>query len=351
MAISHWSSGPGQLSVMGVGVGQARQFSTLLEQDLALGPVVTWAFPGPGPSSSGESVGLPQVAMLIWGASVAHTGPEEWRLVATTVMPALFDPASFPRRKVLALVLFGLFIFATAARAPRRSALRFSALFLGGLLAIAAVGGVARLAGWYQLLAITPFRTGPLFATLLFFVHLFAFWRNSRLGPEHRWVSFLALLGLVAIPSPMISAAESAQVTFRHSPMTVRAEPEQEPGLVRAMRWIADSTPRESTIILPPWRKDSFYRAQRAQIASWEAVRYENMQEWRNRIEAMVGPLPVGQKLPWTALRKPYYDLTQGTIRDLAHRYGAALILTRTGYPFPVRFGADSFAVYEITPR
>ena len=248
-----------------------------------------------------------------------------------------------PAPKPARVGLFALFVFATAARRPRDSELRFSAAMLGGLLAIAAAGAVARFTGQYQLLALTPFRTGPLFATLLFFLHLAALWRRSELGPGRPATSVLGLLGLAALPSPLVSAFESVQVTLSPSSRDVRGQPESEPGMVRAMAWVADSTNPGTTVILPPWRKDSFYRARRPQIASWEAVRYENLKEWRRRMEAMVGPLPEGQRVPWPALRRPYYELSEARIRELGQEFGASLILTRTGYHFPVRFEADSF--------
>lgn len=294
-------------------------------------------------------IALPQVTILLWGATTARTGPEEWRMVSTTVLPALLDPASFPRRNVFVLALFGLFVFATAAGKTRENELRFSAAFLGGLLVIFGTGVLARLVGWYEVLGVTPFRTGPVLATLLFFVHLAAVWRRSELGPAHPAVSLLALLGLAAVPSPLINAVESARVTLSRGPKGVRGQLEEEPGLVRAMAWVADSTSPTTTVILPPWRKDSFYRARRPQIASWDGVRYENLREWRRRMEAMIGPIPVGRKVPWPTLRPDYYRLSEKEIRELVRGYGASLILTRTGYPFPVRFRADSFAVYDLS--
>jgi hypothetical protein len=296
--------------------------------------LLRWAVPA-------AAAALPEVVLLVLASGSAGTGPEEWRFIGTTVMPFHFDAFTFPRREMLSLLVLSLFVLSSLWRPSSDRATVLSAGFLAGLLVILVAGLIARALGRFDLLAITPFRTAPLFAPILFFFHLAARWRQGELAGSRPLLSGLALVGILGLPTPLVKAVHSVQTTFR-------GEAREDPGLGAAMDWIGSNTDPASTAILPPWRKDAYFRARRAQIASWEAVRYSDTREWRRRIETMVGRLPVGRLLWYDDLKPRYYALGEADVRRLAREFGAGFFLSRSGYDFPVAFESGGFAVYDL---
>jgi hypothetical protein len=308
---------------------------------IALGPTrrdLTIAF------GAAMLLAAPVVLAVLASAPVpGSAAADEWRLLATTAMPFHFDalnPVYFPRREVLAVGLMALYVLVSAATGRPRAERRFMTAFTGTLIAIFAFGFLARIAGRYELLALTPFRVLPLFGLLFFFILMLRDWSATRLTPRLPLLSALAMLCLMSNVNPvagMMDGRAAARIASR-----------QDPGLEEAARWLARETDPVSVVILPPWMRNGFYVARRPQVASWEAVRLHDIAEWRRRIEALVGPLPVGEVVGWGDLKRRYFELTEEAVLDIAQRYGARYFVSRPDYGLPVVHRAGDYTVYDL---
>ena len=56
-----------------------------------------------------------------------------------------------------------------------------------------------------------------------------------------------------------------------------------------AFRWIAGHTPTSMRCVVPVDRQDAYERAQRPVVATWQAIRYDDVAGWKRRVDALVG--------------------------------------------------------------
>ena len=123
----------------------------------------------------------------------------------------------------------------------------------------------------------------------------------------------------------------------------------QEDDIRRMFNWVKFNTPEDSIIIMPPWRRDSWYFSQRAQIASYLCPVLDRLSEWRERIEAMCGKI---EKDNWQSkinqLKKGYNDLTKKDIQSLVRKYGSDYIITSQIYDFPLIHELGDYKVYSL---
>ena len=120
--------------------------------------------------------------------------------------------------------------------------------------------------------------------------------------------------------------------------------------LTQALQWLASNTPVGATAIVPPWRKDSYYVSQRAQIASLGAVRYDRIEEWRERVELLVGPLsdsdPAAENE--SRLEARYRGLSEAQISSIVERYGGEYLVSPSEYAYPLLFDTGTYRVYRL---
>ncbi|HEX7049658.1 MAG TPA: hypothetical protein VF188_05550 [Longimicrobiales bacterium] len=294
--------------------------------------------------------GMIPVLLMEGSGSGATNGM--WRFLTVVYMPHHLDPFSFVRRDVLVLLILLAFAGLCLLRYRTNRFFRFMMAFQGGLAAVFAFGVACRWLGRYTLLQITPFRVFPILAPLFF---LFAWLAVlMRRGERPAWLlGLVGTLALLGLRDPV--GAFRDHIQWR----SAVPDPERQ-DLDAALRWLAEQTPNGSVAILPPWAKEGFYVSQRAEIANWYFPPYERLEEWRERIEALAGPLEVEgieaynaferEALMRDAVERNYHERTQAQIAAIVERYGGDYLVSDASYSYPVLFDTGTYKVYRLTP-
>ena len=127
-----------------------------------------------------------------------------------------------------------------------------------------------------------------------------------------------------------------------------------------AFTWIRDHTPRSTRCLVPIDRQDAFMRAERPIVVNWQAIRYDDIEEWPRRVLELVGGTRYftdahasgritgrrGGDLQ--SLRGAYNALSQGQIVTIARRYRASCIVATTAYRLPVLHRAGDVRIYRF---
>lgn len=102
--------------------------------------------------------------------------------------------------------------------------------------------------------------------------------------------------------------------------------------------------------IMPPWRWDTWYLSERAQVANWHAVLQGRIHEWKERMEAMVGKVGRGisAELLIEQMDRNYNSLREEHIAKMTRKYGANFLISKKQYSYPVLFDSGSDRVYSL---
>ena len=130
-----------------------------------------------------------------------------------------------------------------------------------------------------------------------------------------------------------------------------------------AFHWLRDHTASNTRCVVPIDRQDVFMGAERAVVVNWQAIRYDNVEEWRRRnlrVGRRRSPL-LGSHAPGRvdgrrggdleSLRGAYDALTRAQIVAVARRYQATCIVATTRYDLPVLHRVDGVRVYRVPHR
>ena len=273
----------------------------------------------------------------------AHATLEDWKYIVLVRFPYHFDPLSWPKREILLTYMLFLFSWLHSRQCRQNDALKFLTLFQGFLCVFFTAGILLRLGEQYEWLKFMPMRLFPVFALLLFFFHLMHAYRHSpsvRLGSGGVLLAFLCLLGL---KNPLSEIADGAR--FNYLTWT-----QEDTDLQRAYKWFPAHSPNASIILSPPWKDDSVYLTQRAQVAYWGYAPYGHLSEWRSRLRAvasenwqqMSGEMQVEQ------MESFYSQLTEQDIAAIVKQYGGDYLVSKGRYSYPILFDSGTYKVYEL---
>lgn len=192
-----------------------------------------------------------------------------------------------------------------------------------GLLTLA--GLLAWGAGSFALIPYFPYRVFPLLLPLLFLMLLVS---EPMLRVSGRWRAPLAIGAIVALTSLHDPIAGIADLLRED-----RGEwrPAAADDYARALEWARRETPVDAILAVPPSRERAYTQGRRAVVALLAVPRYDQLQEWRARLEALMGPISSAEDVSHGLQR--YEALDEGAARLLGSRYGATFMLTRTDYP------------------
>ena len=204
----------------------------------------------------------------------------------------------------------------------------------------------------WHFLVLQPLRLGPLVIPLVFFLQLVR--RVLELAAREvgapwwrRRSVVLAGVGIVVattITSPVLAAP-------RMLTRTVRAWVDHDDDAA-AFRWIAGHTTSSVRCVVPVDRQDAYERGARPVVATWQAIRYDALAEWKCRIDALVGGGGVfgadDRAADLAELRAAYDGLTTEQITAVARRYDAECIVATTAYPLPVLHRSGPTRIYRV---
>lgn len=237
--------------------------------------------------------------------------------------------------------------FRRSDRSPARQ-------FLIGFQVMAAIPVVVAfvgraLASW-QFLVLQPLRVGPLLIPLLFWFQLV-----ERVGDLRRneggqvwWRRRSTILAVAAavvalvVTSPVLAAPRLVARTVRS---WTRTDHEAD-----AFRWIRGHTPTGTRCVVPVDRQDAFMLSERPVVATWQAIRYDEVAEWKHRVDALVGGASTfpdhNVDLPF--VRAAYDGLTRAQLVAIARRYDADCIVATTPYRLPVLHREGPATIYRV---
>ncbi len=270
---------------------------------------------------------------------------ENWEFLALFRVPHHLDPISWPHRDILTVyILFG-FNLLVCLEDRDNVKLRFLAWFQGGMGLIFTLGLALRWLEAYTWLQFTPFRLFPLFVPLLFYLHLMYYLRHQSINPLRPRLIAVGILALLCLNNPVGTLVDKVRMT--HKRWTASDD-----SLGRALDWVASNTPTEAVVVAPPWQFDSFYRAQRAQVANWKMIPYGRVQTWRVRLESLVGTdWRAVQRDGAAAMAAHYNRLTPDEIMAIREAYGGDFLVSAGTYDFPVLYDGGPYRVYGLPPR
>ena len=289
--------------------------------------------------------------------------PEEAKYLVTVCEPACLDPWVFDR---LGLVLMPLLLGFGAChawwlRTHRSVRMMFCFEFATAMFFV--LGVFFRFINRFDLLELFPLRVFAVFVLLFFYWQLLGilidFFSSTSKANELQPSAGLLSCGMflfLCLPSPVLKvrdilgeyASRFIDIASSH-PSTERT---CKLGFRDAEIWVAANTPQQDVVIAPPWRGESYYWMQRPLIAEWRAPRYDELTEWRNRIEALVGVVPTNLIDPGEMGPAPqhhFQHLSEADVLRLTARpYNAKWLVTAGNYPFERVFHSYAYSVYRL---
>jgi hypothetical protein len=273
--------------------------------------------------------------------------PDEAKFIVTIEMPFHLDPFVFGSAKIAVLYLMLLFNFLHYRSNRDDRTLKFLIRFQIALGAFFAFGILCRYLGLFSLVQLFPFRVFSVVTMLFFFWHLAAAYTHRQLHPPSPALVALGIFTFFCLPSPVarlqgLAADQLPKWKIPHDDFLI------------ASKWVRENTPADAIIIAPPWRKDTFYQLQRPLIAHWHTPRLNDITEWRQRIESLVGDvshMAVDDNLAGemdTAAQQHYANLSEFDIANIRKRYGGDFLITPSHYSYPVAFQTPGYTVYRL---
>jgi hypothetical protein len=211
---------------------------------------------------------------------------------------------------------------------------------------------VGRVLEAWQFLVLQPMRVGPLVIPLVFFLQLVLRVRElaARAADRPWWrrrATVLAVFGVglaLTVTSPLLAAPRMVQ-------RTVRAWTGTDDD-ADALTWISGHTPASTRCVVPVDRQDAYERAERPVVATWQAIRYDDLAGWKRRIDALVGGATFfgaeDRAVDLVELRRAYDALGARQIVAVARRYRADCIVSTSRYPLPVLHRSGKTRIYRV---
>jgi hypothetical protein len=267
---------------------------------------------------------------------------EDWKFIVLVRLPALLNPFSWSKSSIALAYLqlaFCLLFYRSGGATKER---KFLTAFLSILCVFFTAGIFLRAAGQYQLLQYMPMRLFPVFAPLFFLFTLVKAWEQKLFAPPLKAIALVGFACLLLWQNPLATAIEQFAVTYQ-----TWTTPTDD--AAKAFIWLRENTPNGVTVIAPPWRKDFWYLARRAEILHDGYPPFSALRDWRERLEILTGKSP-----PEKGRRENedkaafYYSLTAAQIGEIAARYQAQYLVSESEYPLPVVFTSGKCKVYQL---
>lgn len=284
---------------------------------------------------------IPLLSSLVGNVSAT---PDDWKYMALVRFPYHWDPLSWPKREILLTYMLFLFSWFHSRQCRQNEAIRFLTLFQGFLCLFFTAGILLRVAEQYEWLKFMPMRLFPVFSLLLFFFHLMHAYRHSpsvRLGSGAVLVGFLSLLGLKNPLGEFVDGARFNYLTWTQG----------DTALQHTYKWFPAHTPNGSILITPPWKDDSVYLTQRAQVAYWGYAPPGQLGEWRARLRAVVSEnwQQMSGEMQVEHMESFYSKLTEEDIAAVVKKYGGDYLVSKGQYSYPVLFDSGTYKVYALS--
>lgn len=278
-------------------------------------------------------------------------GHADWTLLALTRMPFHLDPLSWPGSRMIGLGFLLGFALLHAATLGGRGWRIVAGFQVATALAFAA-GIAIRVAGPVEWLQLFPFRLFPLLTPLLVLLalaHTVSRLDRVLAGPSSMrttttrvGLALLAALTLMSLPDPVSPWVKRVSRLGR--------APNEPPGLLACYAWARDHTMPGSVGVAPPGLDArAWVTSERGYVVNTEFHIYDRFGEWRERVEALGGPIPAHDA--WRDdLLAHYVALSEDDVRAIADRWDVDFWISSADYALPVGTTVDGWTVY-LPPR
>jgi hypothetical protein len=269
---------------------------------------------------------------------------QQAKYLALVAAPFHMDPLSFPKRDVLLLAIlfaFNWFYFGSVPDKKPAKLLNYFQLFLG---VFALIGVAARVTEHYRFLFYFPFRLFPVFVPLFFFMNVLALCQDRILMHSKNGLLALAMVGLLAFPSALNQLIDQTKLHYRMWATFYDWDDMQ-----KCFIWVSEHTPLTATVILPPWRKESFYLTKRATVAHWPSPRIDRFEEWQDRIKLLMGEFSFNDEDLSKKWDQHYNQLDEATIDQLKRSYGGDYLISKGSYQYPIVWDSGTYRVYSLS--
>ena len=291
---------------------------------------------------------LPGLLPLISSVTGKGSGSaDDWKFIALAIFPNDLNPSYWPLRDIILIYVLFLFNWLHSRKLDKTKPLRFIIYFQLSVAAFFTLGLVFRYTDQYQFLKYGPCRLFPPFVLLFFFFQLMNAFKNWGIVNFGNKVALVGLIGLLSLGNPIATFYD--RIISNYTLWT-----RHEDNIEKAFRWMANNTPNGSVAILPPWRFDSWYLTNRAQVVSLRVMTIDRIPEWRERATAVLGGnISVKPKSDtWGSAHEPIYnDLTEDMIDSISNKYGASYFVTKQNYNYPTLYASGSYKVYHLVPH
>lgn len=264
----------------------------------------------------------------------------EWEYTARQRLPMHLGLETFSRASLAAVAAAVAFAWAGLRSAGERPAARALSGFLAGPVAVFLFGVLATAIGRWEWLIVYPFRVLPTVAPLLALCAMAVAFRQGSLGSRPVF-ALGAALTLLLLPNPLSHIASRVGLNVA----AWRAEPDD---WSRAMGWLARETPDTAIVLMSPRDPRSAYASGRAQVVHWAFTRLDRLPEWRERLEALMGPLESTTQPEAAEAR--FSALSRDSLLHLRARYGGDFVVTRGRYDFPLAAEFGAYRIYRLPP-
>jgi hypothetical protein len=256
---------------------------------------------------------------------------------------------------LLGMLAFNLWMY---TRSKRDLTQRFFAVFQVAAAVPFALAYVARALHVWDFLRLMPLRSFPLVIPLVFFFQAFRYahelatseersGHRRRNGRRDARLVIAATLAIALLPTAPLLAAP--RMVARNVEAWTRDD-----HIASAFDWVRENTPTDTRCIFPVDRQDSFDRAERPQVANWQAIPYDRLPEWKSRIDDLVGGPAYFEGADWHGdlpdLRAAYNRLTPPQIEAMATKYDVTCLVSETEYPFQLLHRDGPVHVYALKP-
>jgi len=257
-------------------------------------------------------------------------------------IPHHADPSYFAKSDLVLMLALFLFNWLHGRSLKVKSSFIFWDRFQLFLLLIFIAGMILGFAGHYGFLKLLPFRLFPVFSLLMFFFHLAYALQNGMAFQMKQPMAIAAVLALLTLGNPVANALYRVQ-------WALNLQFKKESDYQTAMKWINKNTSQETVVLSPPRERGSYYWSNRAQVVHWWNLRYDRLNEWQERIEALIGKVNAVADASPAKMDENYHKLVFEDITTIVTKYGATVMVSRTDYDYPLLFQSKSYKVYDLT--
>ena len=265
---------------------------------------------------------------------------DDWKFVVLYRVPWHLDSFQFSKSGII--LIFVMLAFNCVALWKSESfALRFLLKFQIFLGVFFASGLLLRWFESYALLRLMPMRLFPIITPLFFLFTVF--YTVPRLASRRHktFVSVFAVLIVLAF-----NPFGRGFYQIRETAQSWQAAPDD---FQTASAWIAKNTPPDSVVLYPPNRRDFWYRARRASVASFAYPTYNRLSEWRGRVADLTDDFQISKgETGSEEIEVAFHALSAEQIQRLKNKYAATHLVSRSKYSYPIIFETETYRVYQL---